>query len=116
MEQTDRMKLLLYDTKYYYNSYCYDELKSKGADITRLFDIDEIEQQDLAKFNGLIAHSGIENQRDLFEILKRHPDLKVAIISSERGAYDIKQGNIAIFDADSANEIYQYFSQKPKAQ
>jgi hypothetical protein len=67
----------------------------------------------LNKYDGLIIHLGIENQRKLSEIIKDYPTLKIALISYAPHDYEDKdfpeEGKIKIFRSDDNKEIFDYF-------
>ena len=97
MTQPAGMRLLVFDTKWYFNHRYYEKLVAKGVEIVRLFEPGELEKVELSEFDGLLAHPGMENQRDFFTRVARHPKLKVAVISDEPGVYDTDSTDISVF-------------------
>ena len=115
MEKANSLRVLLFDTKYFFHQRHYLCLQSKGMELIRLYNFRDIKDQDLGSFNGLIVHPGIRFQKEFFEKLMHYPMLRTAIVSDESGEYSIVQDSIAIFRLDDADALYDYFV-KPKKQ
>ena len=110
MTEKQPIRLLLFDTNYFFNKRHYTALEAKGVEITRLFDLEDIERSDLATFTGLLAHPGIQFQREFMERIGRYLDLKVAIISDEPGEYRIVQSNLSVLPITDSDAVWNYFS------
>ena len=104
------MRLLLYDAKFFYHQCYYEDLAKKGVELKRLFAPSEVDKVNLSEFRGMIAHPGMQNQRDFFERISKYPNLKVAIVSNEPGVYDTDSLDFSVFNIEHIDRIYQYFN------
>lgn len=67
---------------------------------------------DINKYDGLMIHLGINHQDKIGRIVKKYPELKIALISQGVGDYtkeNVEKENAKLFNAYFPNDIFDYF-------
>lgn len=84
-------------------------LELVGAETLEIF----LQKHNLTDFQALLYHPGVKQQHMVFEVAKRHPSLKIALVTfpTQGGDYpiiELHRRNILIFTYDAVDEIEKF--------